>query len=509
MLDESSRIRPKTSMNSNYKSRSIIRKSKNNPFRIPPVAELLAGREEEQIHINEEREVIKSMTLKQRAEMLRPPIPDYLIRSSQHVSTETSFLAPSRNTTPNLSKISSKSINRKRPKTRGSFFITNRQLINGDFQYDDEFENDQSNEDKSSSTVHRARAGRISEFIQEKRDIYHVQMLMDRKNYEIQRLNKQISNEESALLEQERNIEESSQSYKLQNAKIESELAHARKKMEEAVRKRVSATKNLRLFKQQVEQMKSEISKNLDILDDYQSYKIFLESLIPDGRSIEQYFTRPSDLMTEMEVVEKDNLFLIRQCHILMDMQNRGEKVMNEDINKTEMMIEKAQQKLLNIEEVPFFDDSNFNVKDEQKEVEDEIKKFNKLVSHLFIRCYKKESNVSTIGILEKIENDLEEMYKKIDAIDPKFVSERQSMIDKRRREQIRKDKLEKQALEQKMKTDQALKRATQPIKKQTGRPLYERTTPVKIHKTNDAKLLAQKMEQQRVDTLLYGELYP
>lgn len=512
MIDDGSRIRPKTSTSSTYKPRNTIRKSKNNPFRIPPVAELLAGREEEEIRINEEREAVRSMTLKQRAELCRPPIPDYLIRSSQHASPETSIYGSS-NTTPNLSRLSSRNTNRKRPKTRSSLFITNRQLINGDFQFDDGFEdsekyrNGQSTSDQP--TMHKTQRGRITEFIQEKRDIYHVQMLMDRKNYEIQRLNKQIANEEASLLEQERNIEESSQSYKIQTTKVETDLARARKKMEEAVRRRVSATKSLRQFKQQVEQMKSEISKNLDTLDDYQSYKIFLESLLPNGKTVEQYFVQPSDLITELEVVEKDNLFLIQQCQILNELQNRSEKTMKEVIDTTEVLIEKAQNKLSNVEEVPIFDQSNEEILENQKEVENEIKRFGKLVNNLFIKCYKKESNISTIGILEKIENDLEDMYKKIDLIDSKFVTEKQSGIDKRRREQQRKDKLEKQALEQKMKTDQALKRATQPIKKQTGRPLYERTTPIKMHKTNDAKLLAQKMEQQRVDNLLYGELFP
>ena len=131
-------------------------------------------------------------------------------------------------------------------------------------------------------------------------------------------------------------------------------------------------------------------------------------------------------------------------------------------------MIEKAQNNLYTVEEVPPFDSSQINIEDRQDEVESQLKHFAKLVNNLHIRCYKKESNISTMGILEKIENDLEDMYKTIDMIDSKFVSEKQSNIDKRRREQQRKDKLEKQALEQKMKTDQALKRATQPIKKQT-----------------------------------------
>ena len=511
MDDEDTRIliRPKTAM-TGTRSRSMTRRSKNNPFVIPPVAELLADREEEEIKIKEERDLIRSMTLKQRADMLRPPIPEYLIRSSQHATPNISFSG--NNTAPIMPKSSSKNISHKlkRPKTRGSFFITNRQLINGDFQFDDGFDDEKYKKgDPNNPTSHRIEGCRISEFIQQKREIYHVQMLMDRKNYEIQRLNKQIAIEEANLLEQEQNIEESSQSYKIQNAKVEADLARARKRMEEASRKKVAATKNLRLFKQQVEIMKAEISKNLDLLDEYQSYKIFLESITPQGRDTEQYFTDPANLMIELEVVEKDNLFLIQQCQVLQDMQTRGKKTIKEEIESTDIMIEKAQNNLYTVEEVPPFDSSQINIEDRQDEVESQLKHFAKLVNNLHIRCYKKESNISTMGILEKIENDLEDMYKTIDMIDSKFVSEKQSNIDKRRREQQRKDKLEKQALEQKMKTDQALKRATQPIKKQTGRPLYERTSPVKIRKTNDAKLLAQKIEQQRVDTLLYGELYP
>ena len=124
------------------------------------------------------------------------------------------------------------------------------------------------------------------------------------------------------------------------------------------------------------------------------------------------------------------------------------------------------------------------------------------------MKCFKIESYSSSISQLEKIENELENLYRQIKKIDPKFVHEKQSIRDKERREKLKRDRQEKEAQEQRMKKEQAIERAKKPIKKKTGRPLYPRTKLMKVRKEDDDRTWLLRQEQERVEKLLYGPLH-
>lgn len=480
------------------------KKSKMNPFTIPPAAELLAKREDEEIRIQAERDTIRTLTLKQRADRLKPPVPEYLRQSSQRGSrAASSFASTNRNLQTQITTGETKT------RKHESIFLTDREMIrenNPYFNY--EFNEDRTDVEQQSATSTKNESRRITEFIQQKREIFLFQMIVDRKKKQIQKLNKQISNEESALAEQERDIEEASQACKLQNSKVESDLARARKKMENATRKRVEATKKLRVYSQQIATMKSDINKNIELLENYRDYKDFLISMTPNGEDPETYFTKPEDLLIQLTAIENENLFIFDHLENMMDLQNRGESGIMKGIEETDLLIENAQENLTRINHINAFTDEIDNNR-VVRLIDEEIENLYRLINKLFTKCYKKESTVSPILMLGKIESDLESMYKTMQQIDPAFINEKQTMFDKRRREQQRKEKQELQMKEQRIKMEQALKRAKEPIKRHTNRPLFPKSSPIKVHKTNDAKLIRQKEEQERVDNLLFGELYP
>ena len=438
--------RPQTSFSADSNRRKSRR---DNPFYIPPVSELLAGRGEQRIKTLQRKDLVKSLSLAERSEFNKPNIPD-VVRSSRRSSTRSSARSERR----------------------------------------------KGNESKQ--------RGRISEFIASKREIYLMQMLMDRKNREIRKIDRLIQNEEAKYNEQEQIIDEMSTNLKIQNTRAEASLAKARKKAENAVRLRVEATKKFKMFQIQVANIKQEITKNEELLESYREYYKFLASITPDNKEMMDYYRKPEDLLRELERIEMDNLFIIKQCQAFTEMEKRGTNSVEGDLIRTEEAIVQMKKDLADLKDV-----EEFNLEaPSSAALDSQLEYFRRRIGQLYIKCYHKDSDLTPIGMLEKLENDMETMYRKINLIDPIFVWEKQTSIDKIRREKIRLRKQELKEEEQRLKTEQALERATKPIKRRTGRPLYSRTTPIRIHKVSESKRQEQLLEQQRLEHFLYGSLY-
>ena len=216
------------------------------------------------------------------------------------------------------------------------------------------------------------------------------------------------------------------------------------------------------------------------------------------------YYRKPEDLLRELERIEMDNLFIIKQCQAFTEMEKRGTNSVEGDLIRTEEAIVQMKKDLADLKDV-----EEFNLEaPSSAALDSQLEYFRRRIGQLYIKCYHKDSDLTPIGMLEKLENDMETMYRKINLIDPIFVWEKQTSIDKIRREKIRLRKQELKEEEQRLKTEQALERATKPIKRRTGRPLYSRTTPIRIHKVSESKRQEQLLEQQRLEHFLYGSLY-
>ena len=110
--------------------------------------------------------------------------------------------------------------------------------------------------------------------------------------------------------------------------------------------------------------------------------------------------------------------------------------------------------------------------------------------------------------MLQNIENSLETMYKKLKTISPAFISEKQSKFDAMRRNNKRKQKQIQEIEEQRIRMENIIERSKRSMPKKSSRPLVQRITPCRVKKVDDSKQNAIRKEQERLEQLLYGDLF-
>lgn len=353
------------------------------------------------------------------------------------------------------------------------------------------------------------RRQQMAEFVDQKREIFLVQLLIDRKNKEIQRIQQLRKTEKKNIREEEAKIAETTNQYKMTTNQMEAELTRAKKAMDAAIKHRTELSKELKKKKAYVAVVKSEISRNDETLEAYRTYSEFLKRLTPPDSTVQEYFNDPQVLLDELEKVENENLFLIQHCQELYYEQETGITSLTTQIDQVDYEaceLKKGIEKLNDGLKVSTeFDTSTSSVANkESDQLELQLKRLSKYVSETYRNCFKETADVNTLTRLERIENELERMYRGSECIDPAFIAAKQTEKDKVRRDIQRKAKAEKQALEQQRKLDQALARAKMPIKRKTGRPCNERILPIKSKRPQDEK--KKQMEVKAQEDFLFGD---
>lgn len=433
-----------------------------NPFKLPSRIDSFGFKEQNKKQLHEEREKMRKMTLLQRTEALKPSIPPCIT-----------------------------------PTRSNSVMSRNRDYM--------------STSNASSSSHLFDKHQRTTEFIQQKREIYIMQMVIDKKNDEIKRIENEIKRSEIELVKREQNILQETQDVKLLTTKCEIKLARARKKAEDATRRRVELIKQVKQVSNSIAMMNSKIYKNEDLLEAYNRYNDFLRNLTPDNKDTFEYFNDPSVLAEDIEDSQRRNLFMIQACRYFSDHLNSGTSALQNELEVTDDTIEKLNKEIEinnnNLISETFIDSTEENKK-RSDTVEGELER---LIAHIrltYNNCLQKEFNHNPIAMLEEIEANLHDLQTKLTLVDPSFINEKQIIKDKERREKQRSEKQELLEIEQAKKMKQTLERANKPIKKKTGRPIYERTKLIKHEKKNDLLLLRQREEQQKLEKLLYGSPY-
>jgi hypothetical protein len=105
--------------------------------------------------------------------------------------------------------------------------------------------------------------------------------------------------------------------------------------------------------------------------------------------------------------------------------------------------------------------------------------------------------------MLERLEIELEKMYAITAKMSQQYLNEKQTAIERGRREELRRKKQEAQALEQQRKMKAALERSTQPIYQRVGRPLNPRMVPTSFaHRDVESR----QQDEQIKEELLIGQ---
>ncbi|OHT15969.1 hypothetical protein TRFO_42172 [Tritrichomonas foetus] len=347
---------------------------------------------------------------------------------------------------------------------------------------------------------------RMTEFVQEKREVFLIQLIIDRKNKEIARLNNQAKSEENDLQDREMKIAETSNEYKMTSAQIEAALARARKSSEAATKKRVELQKELKCESQTVALIQSEILKNQDTLEAYRQYDEFLHSIIPNGKDFDSHFQSPETLLKYFDDIEQENLFLLDQF------QNRTEEIekdmtkYDKDMNQYDATYSVLKERVDSLPVVPEEQTELMEGNVHESEfIDNELQRLSNLIYSTFVKCFGTGSSLSAITMLEILEQGMEDLYDRIQYVKPSFRNEKMSIIDKQRHLQELRDEAERKEAQQQEKMLKAIERAKKPIPKKNGKPIRGRMLPNMFIKKDEEAERQRMLERKRIEDLLYG----
>lgn len=349
---------------------------------------------------------------------------------------------------------------------------------------------------------HRKR--NIKELMSDKRDIFLMQLILDRKNKRIETIDDYMESEEKNHTETIDDIQKESDSVSKEIDNVERKLSQAKKEMEVAVRLKVDLLKEFDKQKQKVEIMRSEVSKNQDMLKFYRNLRGFMHKMSQASGNTLDYFKDPDAMVKAIDDLVNENLFIGQQLDFFDEFFNSDSKNTEEEGIEIDRTLE-ALNKLIEVNLPP---EEFTHVADrQQKEANDnELARLSGLVGNTVIKLLGPQGVLTPLEMLEKLEWRLEEFYKKLTMVNPSFVAQKQAMIDELRAEEYRKEIAKERERIFQEKKDQAYARATKPIKKRVGRRLVERTVPKRRVVQSDAEKLRKEEERLRLRRLLFEE---
>jgi hypothetical protein len=339
----------------------------------------------------------------------------------------------------------------------------------------------------------------------QKREMFHLQLLIQRKRQEIANLDSERCAAEADFFNSQRELDETANQFSTASAQAEAAVARARRAAEIATKKRMYLQKQMWIATQANAAVRADIAKQQDQLDRYREYRDFILRLTPDGHTMEEFYSDPLLLVAELDRLHEATLFLMNQV-------KRFAAIRDENIKRTADAIDATEQELAAIPEVEeveecteVLSDGNLRASDH---ADQELRRITALVARAHRGCFRGTSNLSAFAMLDQIETGLEQLHNRIRCIKWAFVQAKQRRKDEERLERQKKETTERKAADVKLKSDQALERAQMPIKRRTGKPTIRRMLPIKINRQDPDVFMAEQMERERLEKLLYGDVY-
>lgn len=466
------KARPKTTMRLNFDDYDTIgsRATRKNPYQIPHDNEVFQIQDEESAEKYQRHKFLSNQTLMYRnCPAALPKLPSIQLNDNLHEQTTDFF-----------------------PQSKKTYTIFQAPKVS---DYGEVFPVGPEHQDKE----------QLSEFVDQKRKIFLAQLLINRKQKEIERIEQQEKAEDSVFQDQQNKIKETKNQFKMTMNQIEAEYSRQKKAADLASKNKTEFSNNLKRKKAKLLAIDLEIASNDEELIKYRSYRDFLNKIKID-------YTNPKTprdstlIQEEFEYLENENLFLFSKCAELLGIKNSIYDSVKLDIENAEQEsaeIEQKSDQLKNVT-VPLIPaHSKLLEKPEVVQMDQELHKLAIYVKKAYEQCFGKATEISPLMMLHRLETELEQLYRKSKQIPEKEILEKQNAKEKERREKQRIEKQMAQIREQQAKNDAAIERSKMPVKQRTGRPLIERTIPVKISR----HIKQNNDEDEELNNLLYGPI--
>jgi predicted nucleic acid-binding Zn-ribbon protein len=346
----------------------------------------------------------------------------------------------------------------------------------------------------------------MSDFVNDKREVFMLELMIQRKRDEIARLAGAIQVEERRLLDVDGDLADGSNQFQMTSAQAEAAVRRADQATQSAQKKRLELQRECCLAQQRTAIIRSDISKSQDMLETYRSYHSFLQKITPDGRRLEDFYTAPAKLVKELDNLESSNLFLLGAFEDLTKNVEGTMRKVEVPLAKTERRLADVEKKLSKVPTVVEYEEvlTEGSVK-LTDHIEKELQWLTEKISRTHDRCMGISKGMSALLMLERIETAMHLLYERLQRVKPEFAQAKQQKRAEERMEEHRLAVAAQKAADQRLKYEQAVERAQMPIKKRVGRPPMKRMLPIIAHQVDPDKLSAEKRERERIEKLLYG----
>ncbi|OHS98022.1 hypothetical protein TRFO_35666 [Tritrichomonas foetus] len=297
----------------------------------------------------------------------------------------------------------------------------------------------------------------------------------------------------------------------------------ARRAAEQKAKQRLEVSLKIKQISSEISSLRNEIAHHEEKYQECEEYKQFIEGLTPtEWRKShpfpELYFKDPKQLVDILQHLENQNMFLIQHCQ-------EAEEAVERYKNKFNAVLEERDGSIIEMTNKKAICDQKFeemkaqnkqNKYDGKFHYTNEIPQFElqELASQITDFHNKLGFDAVATGdastMLKRIEDRMEELVKILADLDQNLVHDLLTEKQHKRRDQERAEKAAKKQKEQEEKTLKALQLATMPIKKKTGRPLLQRSIPLKAEsrEKREEQMRLEQAQREADQNLLFGPIW-
>lgn len=359
----------------------------------------------------------------------------------------------------------------------------------------------------------------VRAFVARKREIFLVQMDIDTKVEEIQKLERATAQREEALRKSEIMLAEDHARFDEFLKDNDAKVREAVNAAEREARAKHEKVKEMKRLQADIASASQELNRKEEKLQECYEYKKFLDSLTPaewfeehpealrdiddddDGSSVPMYFTEPEQLMRVFTQLEEQNLFLIQSVR---EAEETLQSVKAKHVSTKEQMDAETStlrgqiaqlQQAIDAEERKgerLMRQLQSGNEGDDNTIEKELTELTKRVTEVYLECgFAHDPSISVLQMLTNIEAKMEEYFTAIDALPAEVVADLEKQKEKERRRLAREEKMRQQKLEHEVRFQRALERARAPAHKKTGKPVMFRSRLVKKKSTDEEQAKA------------------
>jgi hypothetical protein len=372
----------------------------------------------------------------------------------------------------------------------------------------------------------------MADFVAKKRDMFLIQMSLDTKRQEIQKLEEKAQMKEDALRKSEMMLEEDAMRFDAFLKENDRKAHDALKRADMETKEKQEKVIEIKKLNQEINKVDNEMSKYEEQLTACLKYKKFLDNLTPpehlaavedrkkkakkakhdhkkaqnpnvdlnmddissDEDEDEMYFKRPEQLLEIFAQLEERNLFLIQN---VQETEEALEELKQKMKDTEQTMKEKTQQLDLNIQGL------NEKIKIEQDKAEQYRRRtsantttgnlvkllaaLSEKVREVYRKCdFDGGEQMMTLDMLREIEGRLESLLNEIKGLEEKKVREAEKKKENERRNRVRRKKKEEQKKQYEERLAKSTARAKAEVIRQTGKQLMFRSPPVRKKKKKE-----------------------